>query len=172
MRDASAKTRFYGLVLDNTSILLNCGLHRFPPTAAHVISSIGSFDELIAVLTDLATVSDLKVCLQLLVVDDLSQFYWELKASSKSRASFVAAYMRLFDCLDALRRKFGCNIVVTAWDKLFESGYNYHGSGTLNGNGYNDVTYLPKEFLLDFDQVYYVFGDAVKRLGPEGWAFV
>lgn len=172
MRGPASKRRFLPSVLDETTILVNCGLHALPSTGAHIENSIDCFEDLIAFLADLSTVSCLKTCLRRLVVDDISQFYWELKASSKNRGAFVGAYIRLFGCLDQVRRKFGCNVVVTGWDKLFESGFNYNGAALLNGNLFNDVTYLPKEFLLAFDQVYYVFDEGVKRLGAEGWAYM
>lgn len=87
--------------------------------------------------------------LNTLVIENISSFYWELR-ESKQR---IASYGRLADTLDLFKRRYACNIIVTAWDSDFEKGYNYKRRRETP-KVFQDLSFIPKEFFKYSNHIY------------------
>lgn len=82
--------------------------------------------------------------LTLLLIEDLSTFFWLLKLQGRRQA-----YRRLNEVLHTVRVRYGCNIIVTAWDNAFEKGFAYKPVES-EAHALDDLTYMPGEL---FDNV-------------------
>lgn len=119
--------------------------------------SVHSWQELCTYLQNLLT-STIDITLNLLVIENLSQFYWYLKTQPQSH------YDQLLVLVNTIRTRFNCTIILTSWDNRFEKGY--HSKHTIQPNQcdqLSEVTYLPLDYYHQMDQILYIENKNVYR---------
>lgn len=98
--------------------------------------------------------------LHLIIIEDLSSFYWEFKSRH---------YQEIFSMIDKLRNKYGINIIITNWSNNYERGYNYKLKPSGTPVNLNDVTFVNNEFIKKIDYVGYVNNDNQSYLYLNNW---
>lgn len=151
------KKAFYTSFLDNNGILIfDCDLNLSSKESGHGnIVSIYSSAELIKQLTELYVNPSTSLNLQqlkLVIIENISVFYWTLKLGKD-----MNYYIELADLLSKITQKYGCNAIVTSWDSDYEKGFNYNrqrvsnevhedAQKVLNQLTVQNVSFLPRQY--------------------------
>ncbi|CAN3358607.1 hypothetical protein DICA3_C21132 [Diutina catenulata] len=90
----------------------------------------------------------LKETVDVVLVNNISLFYWEVRKFGTTSATYTAVDRLLI----MLTRQYGVNVIITSLDSRFEVGW--HGPGECRVPVVaSDVTRLPPQFISSFDRV-------------------
>lgn len=90
--------------------------------------------------------SDAEVPIGLVIIDNISTFYW----GTKQQGTLVQEYKALGSVLKKTQSTLGCSIISTSWDKKFNILQDTNSENELELK----YTAIPKEFFQFTDQIY------------------
>ncbi|GEQ70904.1 hypothetical protein JCM33374_g4584 [Metschnikowia sp. JCM 33374] len=131
-------------------LVIECGpsslKHALVGFEAPLFVNCGTPEELISVIKGIPenkTPSIGSCKLNTVVIENLSAFYWDKQRVP--RGSAVQWYVEIGHWCGVLQQKYGCNVVVTMWDKNFERGFNSRPVNELHPRKLDDLSYTPAE---------------------------
>lgn len=152
-------------------VLVECGV----PTIKSIASFSGyivpcsSPSDLLDILRGIPNDKDEEISnrhLNTLVVENISAFFWNL-ASLTSHEKFLW-YRTLNNELALLRKKYGCNVLVTGWDVDFDRGFNARSVVGKTAVVLDDLTYLPGELFQGAARIIH-YGEECLELKDKKW---
>lgn len=165
------KQEFFGRYNGQNVVLVECGVPTIKSIATFsgYIVSCSSPSELIEILHGIPNDKDDEISrrhLNTLVVENLSAFFWKL-ACLPSQEKF-SWYRTLNSELALLRKKYGCNVLLTGWDVEFDRGFN---SRTIVKAPVvlEDLTYFPAELFHGATRIIH-YGEECLEFRDRKWA--
>lgn len=148
------KEAFHSSISDNgrkeKTLVLDCDLNFASTGAVGDAVSVFGPDELTLKLENLyldPTKSTNLQYLELLVIENISVFYWGLKLSKK-----LKFFVEIADLVTKISERLGCNVITTSWDSDFDKGYNYNRVRAARGLNEKDpkllqaLSFLPLQY--------------------------
>lgn len=100
-------------------LVIDCGYSNWLPKQLNKVCASSSTDILEKLKTILAGELFEDHQLDLLVIENISEYYFELRLRKDHNW-----YYQISDLSHQLVKKYRCNVVLTSWDSGYESGYN------------------------------------------------
>lgn len=144
--DMATKKALYSAIKPAGFIVVECGTVDVPKFLAlsssfHTCSTTPA--DLLQMLDNVyeGTMPEIQeISLNTVFLDNISAFYWELKASGRYRYDF---YRDLNLVLHKIRDLYKCNVVMTAWDSDFDRGFSHSGRLVVSEADY--PSFMPQD---------------------------
>lgn len=126
----ATKRALYGAIKPGGFIVVECGTADVPKflklsSSFHICCATPA--DLLRTLDNVyeGTIPEIQeISLNTVFLDNISAFFWELKASGRYRYDF---YRDLNQVVHKIRDLYKCNVVMTAWDSDFDRGFSHAG---------------------------------------------
>jgi len=165
------KQKFFQRYNGDSIIIIECGvptIKSIAPFSGYIVTC-RSPDELMDILRGIPNDQDEEISkrhLNTLVVENISAFYWNLATlSSQEKFSW---YKGLNNELAQIRKRYGCNVLVTGWDIDFDRGFNARRVIEKAPVALQDLTYLPGELFLGATRIIH-YGETTLHFRDKKW---